>query len=65
MIISVGDIVEFEHLKNYPKYHGVVIEISGEYCYVCVFDKSMNFNSSIPYHHTGLTILSSANDTSQ
>jgi len=65
MIISVGDIVELEHLKNHPKYHGVVIEISGEYCYVCVFDKSINFNSSIPYHHTGLTILSSANDVSQ
>lgn len=62
-MINVGDIVEVKHIDQ--KYHGVVIEISGEYCYVCLFDKSINFNSSIPYHHTALTILSSVNDVSQ
>jgi hypothetical protein len=58
MIIGVGDIVEFVH--SFQKYQGIVIEISGEYCYVCFFDKSINFGNSIPYHVSSLTLIASS-----
>ena len=60
---NTGDIVEFVH--SFHKYQGIVIEISGEYCYVCFFDSDFNFGSSIPYHYTSLTLLPPINDVSQ
>lgn len=58
MIIGVGDIVEFVHLGHSNKYQGIVIEISGEYYYICFFDSDYNFGSSIPYHYSSLTKVS-------
>ena len=58
MKISVGDIVEFVHLGHSHRSQGIVIEISGEYCYVCFFDSSFNFASSVPYHYSSLTKVS-------
>ena len=58
MKISVGDIIEVKHIDQ--KYQCIVIEISGEYCYVCFFDKSINFANSIPYHISSLTLIASS-----
>jgi hypothetical protein len=58
-IIKIGDIVEFQHLAHSNKHQGVVIEISGEYCYICFFDSDFNFGSSIPFHYSSLTKISS------
>ena len=59
-MIKVGDIIEFVHLGHSHRSQGIVIEISGEYCYVCFFDKSINFANCIPYHVSSLTLIASS-----
>jgi hypothetical protein len=51
----IGDIIH-TYFKNL-KYHGIVINISGDYCYVEFFD-SPPIISSLPLYYSSITKVS-------
>ena len=51
----IGDIIETFFMNR--KYHGIVINISGDYCYVELFNNPPNINS-LPLYYSSVTKVS-------
>ena len=56
-MINIGDIVETFFMHQ--KYHGIVVHVSGDYCYVELFDGVLINSLPLPLHYSLVTKVSS------